>query len=152
MSILYDLYSLTYKGEFLTPITEKYLRKKQLQKKIERKATLYKTLKTLIKKDYVMRTFKDGKYYYAMSPEGKKVYDLLELLSELDFYSTRSERSWDRAMGKYYTTMCCKCSNNCFIRVDYRIDEGLGKDKRFAKDNLCVRCKVDQERRTESET
>ncbi len=77
MSILFHLYSLTCKAEFLTPITEK-----QLRKRIERKASLYKTFKRLIKKGYVMRTYKDGKYYYALSPEGEKAYELLLLLND----------------------------------------------------------------------
>ena len=120
--ILDDLYFLTYKGKDIKPITEKRLRKE-----MERKSPLHNTLKRLIDKGYVMRALKNGKYYYAMSPNGKKIYDLIGIIGELDF--EKSQRG-----KKRYATMCCKCFSIRYVK----------EEKKFANDNLCIECELKQ--------
>lgn len=145
--IIVELYYLTYLNKELNPITEI-----QLRKEMERKYSLHKTLKSLIKKGYVMITkyIEDNKNYYAMSPEGKKMFDLMTLISELDLDFTDRERIINAIMAghpsqyyindlkenKRYATMCCKCFSVRYVR------EG----KRLTKDNLCIECQIDQEK------
>ncbi|GAI71395.1 unnamed protein product, partial [marine sediment metagenome] len=74
--IIVHLYFLTFRKKDLPPITEI-----QLRKELKKKSSLYNSLKSLVKSGYVMRTFKDGKYYYALSPNGAKIYELLGILS-----------------------------------------------------------------------
>lgn len=145
--IMVELYYLTYLNKELNPITERKLRKE-----MEKKSSLHNSLKRLIEKGYAMITknIEDGKTYYAMSPEGKKIFDLMTLISELDLDFTDRERIrnaimaghhsqyYIRAMkeNKRYATMCCKCFNMRYVK----------EDKRLAKDNLCIECQADQER------
>lgn len=121
MLILVDLYFLTYRGENFTPITEN-----QLRKEMERKSPLHKTLKRLIDKGYAMRALKNGKYYYAMSPNGKKIYDLQGLIDELDFEKAEREK-------KRFAIMCCKCFSIRYVK----------EEKKFANDNLCIECELE---------
>ncbi len=145
--ILIKLYYLTYLGESLTPIVEK-----QLRVKMKHKSSIYSTLKRLVEKGYVMTTksIKDGKMYYALSPEGKKMFDLLGLISELNVDMTDRERIKYAIMDghnpqyyintlkekKMYATMCCKCFSIRYVK----------ESKKFAKNNLCIPCQVAEEK------
>ncbi|MBA7686597.1 hypothetical protein ES703_95047 [subsurface metagenome] len=143
--IIVHLYFLTFRKKDLPPITEI-----QLRKELKKKSSLYNSLKSLVKSGYVMRTFKDGKYYYALSPKGAKIYELLGILSELGIDKTERER-WreflfmgsnpdylikDLRESRRYETMCCKCFGLTIVK----------EDRLLAKNNLCVRCRVEQER------
>jgi len=143
--IIVCLYFITYKKKDLSPITEI-----QLRKELKKKSSLYKSLVSLVKNGYVMRTFKDGKYYYALSPNGAKIYELLDILSELGIDKTDRERRREFLMmesnpdyiiknlrdSKRYETMCCQCFGITIVK----------EDRLLAKDNLCVRYRVEQER------
>ncbi len=143
--IIVHLYFLTYEKKGLIPITEV-----QLRKELKKKSSLHNSLKSLVKKGYVMRTFKDEKYYYALSPNGAKIYELLGILSELGIDKTDRER-WrefllmgsnpgyilkDLRESRRYETMCCQCFSITIVK------EG----RLLANDNLCVRCRVEQDK------
>ena len=151
--IIVELYYLTYLNKELNPITEM-----QLRKEMEKKSSLHNSLKSLIEKGYVMITkhIVDNKTYYAMSPEGEKMFDLMTLISELDLDFTDRERIINAIMAghpsqyyindlkenKRYATMCCMCFSIRYVR----------EDKRLAKNNLCIKCQVDQERNSVEST
>ncbi len=143
--IIVHLYFLTFRKKYSPPITEI-----QLRKKLKNKSSLSNSLKSLVKSGYVMRAFKDGKYYYALSPTGAKIYELLGILSELGIEKTERER-WrefllmgsnpdyiikDLRESRRYETMCCKCFGLTIVK----------EDRLLAKNNLCVKCRVEQER------
>ena len=144
--IIVHLYFLTFRKKDLHPIQEI-----QLKKELKKKNPLYNSLKSLVKNGYVMRTFKDGKYYYALSPNGAKIYELLCILSELGIDKTEMER-WrefllmgsnpdyvlkDLRESRRYESMCCKCFGLTIVK----------EDRLLAKNNLCVRCRVEQEKK-----
>ena len=143
--IIVHLYFLTYEKKDLSPITEI-----QLRKELKKKSSLYNSLKSLVKRGYVMRTFKEGKYYYALSPNGAKIYELLGILSELGIDKTERERRIefilmginpdykikDLRESKRYETMCCQCFGIAIVK----------EDKLLAKNNLCVRCRIEQKK------
>ncbi len=143
--IIVDLYYLTYVSKALTPITEK-----QLRNEMGKKSPLHQTLKRLIEKSYVMRTLKDGKFWYALSPNGAKMLELLRIVGELDIDMTeREKRRWyilnrynpdyqmrQRKKRKIYITMCCECFSIIYVK----------EEKIFKNDNLCAVCKVERKK------
>ncbi len=145
--IIVQLYFLTFRKKDLSPIPEI-----QLRKELKKKNTLHNSLKSLVKSGYVMRAFKDGKYYYSLSPNGAKIYELLGILSELGIDKTERER-WrefllmgsnpdyvikDLRESRRYETICCKCFGLTIVK----------EDRLLAKNNLCVRCRVEEEKKT----
>ena len=86
-----------------------------------------------------------------MSPEGKKLYDLLGFVEDLDLDLTDSKREamyWKLGYNgksqmkewrseKMYAVMCYKCFSIRYIEAN----------ERFDKNKLCIRCEVEQMRK-----
>lgn len=145
--ILDILFYLTYKGKNITPITERHLRSE-----LGKNNLLHRTLNRLIEKSYVMRTVQKKKYYYALSPNGKKIIDLFKIIDDLDLEWTESERLTKYLLSGYtlnqanyeikrwkeerrYPTMCSECFGVVWVK----------EDRIFVNDNLCVECELNSE-------
>lgn len=148
--ILDILFYLTYQGNEITPITEKYLRNE-----ICKHYGLYKALNRLIGKSYVMRTLNKKEFCYALSPNGKKILDLFRIIDDLDLEWTEPEylktlllsghtleqANYEikrRKEDKRYPTMCSQCFSVVSVK----------KNKNYVNDNLCVDCELNLEKKS----